>query len=64
MRPGLWRYTRHPNYFGDACIWWGLWLVGGLGSGWSPGWSRSLSPVAMTYFLSSRSPAPSCSSRR
>jgi len=24
---GLWRYTRHPNYFGDACVWWGLFLV-------------------------------------
>lgn len=24
---GLWRYTRHPNYFGDACVWWGIWLV-------------------------------------
>ena len=24
---GLWRYTRHPNYFGDACVWTGLWLV-------------------------------------
>ena len=24
---GLWRYTRHPNYFGDACVWIGLWLV-------------------------------------
>ena len=24
---GLWRYTRHPNYFGDACAWWGIWLV-------------------------------------
>lgn len=27
MDKGLWRYTRHPNYFGDACLWWGLWLV-------------------------------------
>ena len=24
---GLWRYTRHPNYFGDACVWWGISLV-------------------------------------
>ena len=24
---GLWRYTRHPNYFGDALTWWGLWLI-------------------------------------
>ena len=27
MRSGLWRYTRHPNYFGDACVWWGIALV-------------------------------------
>ncbi len=27
MQQGLWRYTRHPNYFGDACVWWGLYLV-------------------------------------
>ena len=27
MNEGLWRYTRHPNYFGDACVWWGIGLV-------------------------------------
>jgi len=27
MNTGLWRYTRHPNYFGDACVWWGIGLV-------------------------------------
>ena len=48
MDKGLWRYTRHPNYFGDACVWWGLWLAGI--SGWL-GLATVLSPVAMTYFL-------------
>lgn len=35
MDRGLWRYTRHPNYFGDACVWWGIALVAaesGLGA--------------------------------
>ena len=35
MDRGLWRYTRHPNYFGDCCVWWGITLVAiesGLGA--------------------------------
>jgi steroid 5-alpha reductase family enzyme len=45
---GLWRYTRHPNYFGDACVWWGLSLI--AFSAW-PGILTILSPVAMTWLL-------------
>jgi steroid 5-alpha reductase family enzyme len=48
MDRGLWRYTRHPNYFGDSCVWWGIWLV--AASAW-PGVLTVLSPVVMTYFL-------------
>lgn len=48
MDRGLWRYTRHPNYFGDACVWWGIFLVSA--SAW-PGVLTILSPVAMTFFL-------------
>ena len=48
MDRGLWSWTRHPNYFGDSCVWWGLFLV--AASAW-PGVLTVLSPVAMTYFL-------------
>jgi steroid 5-alpha reductase family enzyme len=51
MDQGLWRYTRHPNYFGDATVWWGLWLVGGLASGWVAGLATVVCPVAMTFFI-------------
>jgi len=48
MDQGLWAWTRHPNYFGDSCVWWGLFVV--AASAW-PGVLTVLSPVAMTYFL-------------
>ncbi len=48
MDRGLWAWTRHPNYFGDAAVWWGVWLV--AAEAW-PGVLTVLSPVAMTYFL-------------
>jgi steroid 5-alpha reductase family enzyme len=48
MDRGLWRYTRHPNYFGDACVWWGLyWIAAATPLGI---WTVA-SPLAMTFFL-------------
>lgn len=47
MRRGLWRYSRHPNYFGDAAQWWGLWLIASSGGGpWT-----IFAPVLMTVLL-------------
>ena len=52
---GLWRYTRHPNYFGDACVWWGLFLCA---ADTPLGWATVLSPLAMTYLLVNGSGKP------
>ena len=52
---GLWRYTRHPNYFGDACVWWGLFLL----TAWTwSGWVFVLSPLLMTWTLAKGTGAP------
>jgi steroid 5-alpha reductase family enzyme len=48
MDRGLWRYTRHPNYFGDCCVWWGLFLVA-LPTTW--GWLSVVGPLLMTFLL-------------
>ncbi|MDY7078565.1 MAG: DUF1295 domain-containing protein [Chloroflexota bacterium] len=45
---GVWRYTRHPNYFGDAAQWWGYYLVAAAVSG---GFWTIFSPVLMTTLL-------------
>jgi len=47
MDRGLWRYSRHPNYFGECCIWWGAWLVAAAGG---MAWTIP-SPLLMTVLL-------------
>ena len=47
LNTGLWRYTRHPNYFGDFCIWWSFYLFAVSAGGW---WSIA-SPILMSVLL-------------
>jgi steroid 5-alpha reductase family enzyme len=47
MERGVWRYTRHPNYFGDAAQWWGYFLIATAAGGW---WTI-FSPILMTTLL-------------
>lgn len=55
MDRGLWRYTRHPNYFGDACVWWGLGLIA-CEAPW--GWLSLAGPAFLTFTLLKWSGAP------
>lgn len=50
MNRGLWRYTRHPNYFGDFLVWWGLYLVSIAGTEVSTWWTI-IGPLLMSFFL-------------
>ena len=47
LNRGLWRYTRHPNYFGDFCVWWGFFLLALAAGGW---WSF-IGPLIMSVLL-------------
>lgn len=57
MDKGLWRYTRHPNYFGDACTWWGIWLVA-LDAAWWIGAVSVIGPIFLTFTLTKWSGGP------
>lgn len=52
---GLWRYTRHPNYFGDAAVWAGLFLI--VAESW-PGVLTLLSPALMVWILAGKTGKP------
>lgn len=47
LNTGLWRYSRHPNYFGECCVWWGFYLIALAGGAW---WAV-ISPILMTLLL-------------
>lgn len=48
MNRGLWRYTRHPNYFGDFLVWWGLYCVAVESGSW---WWTIIGPLLMSLLL-------------
>lgn len=54
MDRGLWRYSRHPNYFGEATFWWGIWVASAsMGGAWTV-----FSPLLMTWLLTRVSGVP------
>lgn len=48
MTRGLWKYSRHPNYFGEALLWWGIFLVSISAGYW---WISIISPALITFLL-------------
>lgn len=57
MDRGLWRYTRHPNYFGDVCAWWGIWLCAASAGWWVAAWTVA-GPLFLTFTLTRWSGKP------
>jgi steroid 5-alpha reductase family enzyme len=48
MTGGLWRYTRHPNYFGEVTLWWGIWLMTLALPG---SWLTVVGPLTITFLI-------------
>lgn len=48
MTTGLWQYTRHPNYFGEVTMWWGVWLIA-FAHPW--GWLGIIGPLTITFLI-------------
>jgi steroid 5-alpha reductase family enzyme len=55
MQSGLWKFTRHPNYFGEMAQWWGLWLMALSIPG---GWLTVLGPLLITFLITKVSGVP------
>jgi len=45
---GLWRYSRHPNYFGEVTLWWGIYLIALSGG---TGWATIIGPLTITFLI-------------
>lgn len=58
LKTGLWRYSRHPNYFGEAVLWWGIWLIA-LGVKQPYGWCVIYAPILIFISLRFISGVPS-----
>lgn len=50
MKTGLWKYTRHPNYFGEVSMWWGIWLLT-LPIVSVYGWVSLIGPLTITFLI-------------
>jgi steroid 5-alpha reductase family enzyme len=61
---GLWRYTRHPNYFGDFCVWWGFYLIAARNGAWGTLASPVLMSILLLYVSGVRLTESSISERR
>lgn len=48
MRSGLWKFTRHPNYFGEVTQWWGLWIIA---LSVTDGWITIIGPLTITFLI-------------
>lgn len=48
LQAGLWRYTRHPNYFGEVILWWGIWFLS-LGAHFD--YFTILGPITITFLI-------------
>ena len=48
LQTGLWRYSRHPNYFGELCVWWGIFL---LACELPLGWLTVIGPIVYSYLV-------------
>lgn len=55
LQSGLWAYSRHPNYFGESLLWWGIWL---LNLNLTQNWWTIVGPITITYLITKVSGVP------